>query len=85
MKGIGFISLLLIFGILSVFGQTLPDASTKGSDVPDSESGKTTDEGPIHRKETRRIFKIINDYQLAEGEALTTLVIIAADARLQGR
>ena len=85
MKEIGFISLLLIFGILPVFGQTSPDASTQESDVPHSESGKTTDEGHRQRKETRRIFKIINDYQLAEGEALTTLVIIAADARLQGQ
>ena len=85
MKEIGFIFLLLISGILSVFGQALPDASTQESDAPDSESGKTTAEGHIQRKETRRIFKIINDYQLAEGEALTTLVIIAADARLQGQ
>ncbi len=122
MKRIGFISLLLIFGTLSVFGQTsnnslqvldaqhsnlkhekptrggfvaqglvaqnleeVPDASTKQSDAADSENGKTTDEGHIQRRETRRIFKIINDYQLAEGEVLTTLVIIAADARLQGQ
>ena len=122
MKRIGFISLLLIFGTLSVFGQTLnnslivlgsqhpnlkhekptsgvfvaqglaaqnseeiPDASTKQRDAADSENGKTTDEGHIQQKETRRIFKIINDYQLGEGEVLTTLVIIAADARLQGQ
>lgn len=122
MKEIGFISLLLVFGILPVFGQTLndnlqvlgaqhsnlehekpasgvpiaqgliaqhsdgtPDASTKQNDVLDSGNGKTTDEGHLQWKETRRIFKIINDYQLAEGEVLTTLVIIAADARLQGQ
>ena len=85
MKEIGFISLILIFGILSVFGQTLPDASTTESEVPDSESGKTTDEGHRQRKATRRLFRIINDYQLAEGEGLTTLVLIAADARLQGQ
>ena len=122
MKEIGFMSLLLVFGILPVFGQSsnnslqvlysqhpnlehekpardvliaqglmaqnseeAPDASTQQSDVADPENGKTTDEGHIPRKETRRIFKIINDYELAEGEVLTTLVIIAADARLQGQ
>ena len=123
MKEIGFISLVLVFGILPVFGQTLkndnlrvldaqhpnpehdkpargvliaqgliaqnldgtPEVPTKQSDAADSENGKTTDEAHIQRKETRRIFKIINDYQLAEGETLTTLVIIAANARLQGQ
>lgn len=122
MKEIGFISLLLAFGILSVFGQTLhnsqqvldpqhpnlaheksargiliaqgvmaqnlegaPDTSTQQSDVAASENGEPTDEGHTQRKEIRRIFKIINDYQLAEGEVLTTLVIIAANARLQGQ
>ena len=122
MKEIGFISLLLILGILPVFGQTAnnslqvldsqhptlaheksargvliaqslmaqnsevsSEASTKQSDVTDAEDGKTTDEGHIQQKETRRIFKIINHYQLAKGEVLTTLVIIAADARLQGQ
>lgn len=117
MKEIGFISLLLVFGTLPVFGQPLndnpqaldsqypnlehdiliaqglmaqnlegvADTSTQQIDVAESENGKTTDEGHIQRKETRRIFKIINDYQLAEGEVLTTLVIIAADARLQGQ
>lgn len=122
MKRIGFIFLLLVFGILPVFGQPansslqvldaqhpnfedkkqvrgvliaqglmaqnleeVPDASTMQSDVTDSENGKTTDEGHLQRKETRRIFKIINNYQLAEGKVLTTLVIIAADANLQGQ
>ena len=62
MKGIGFISLLLVFGILPVSGQGLAQS-----------------------EKTQRIFKIINDYQLAADEVLTTLVIIAADAKLQGR
>ena len=39
----------------------------------------------VQWQKTRRIFKIINDYQLVADEVLTTLVIIAADARLQGR
>ena len=124
MKRIGFISLLLVFGILPVSGQisnnTLqaldsqhPDfkhgkpargvliaqgvtaqnvegetseESTKQSDVTDSENGEeTTGEELAELEKTRRIFKIINDYQLTEDEVLTTLVIIAADAKLQGR
>ena len=124
MKGIGFISLLLVFGILPVSGQipnnTLQaldsqqsdfkdgkpargvliaqgvtaqnlegdtsDESTKQSDVADSEKGKeTTRDGLAQSEKTRRIFNIINNYQLAADEVLTTLVIIAADAKLQGR
>ena len=69
MKPIGFIFLLLVFGILPVFGQ------------PANSSLQVLDA----QKETRRIFKIINNYQLAEDEVLTTLVIIAADASLQGQ
>ena len=124
MKGIGFIFLLLVFGILPVSGQisnnTLQaldsqqphfkhgkpargvliaqavtaqnleaetsEVSTKQSDVVDSENAEeTTGDGLAQSEKTRRIFKIINDYQLAEDEVLTTLVIIAADAKLQGR
>ena len=62
------------------------EASTNQSDVTDSENGEDTiGEGFAQSEETRRIFKIINDYQLAEDEVLTTLVIIAADVKLQGR
>lgn len=124
MKGIGFISLLLVFGILPVSGQisnnTLQaldsqqpdfkhgkpargvliaqgvtaqnlegetsDESPKQSDVADSEKRtETTEDGLAQSEKTRRIFNIINNYQLAADEVLTTLVIIAADAKLQGR
>lgn len=121
MKEIGFISLLLAFGILPVFGQTsndnlkisdsqqpnsdhgkparsvliaqgliaqnvegASDDSTKQGHVVNAENEETTGAGSVQWEKTRRIFKIINDYQLAENEVLTTLVIIAADARLQG-
>ena len=121
MKEIGFISLLLVFGILPVSGQTsndnlkvsdsqqsnfehgkpargvplaqgliaqnldgTSDASTKQSNVVNAENAGTTPEGDVQWEKTRRIFKIINDYQLVEDAVLTTLVIIAADARLQG-
>lgn len=121
MKEIGFISLLLVFGILPVFGQTsndnlkvsdskqsnfehgkpargvpiaqgliaqhlegTADESAQQSNVVNAENAGTTAEGDVQWEKTRRIFKIINDYQLVEDEVLTTLVIIAADARLQG-
>ena len=123
MKGIGAISLLLVFGILPVFGQIsnnalhvldsqypnfkhgkpaigaliaqgltaqnvngVSDEFTQQNDVADSENAEeTTEEELVQSEKAGRIFKIINDYQLAEGEVLTTLVIIAADAQLQGR
>ncbi len=61
------------------------DESTKQSDVADSENGETTGAGLAQPEKARRIFKIINDYESVGDEVLTTLVIIAADARLQGR
>lgn len=118
MKGIGVISLLLVFGILPAFGQIannnsqhpnfkhgkparsvliaqgltaqnvngVSDESTKQDDVADSENAaETTEEKLVQSEKAGRIFKIINDYELVEGAVLTTLVIIAADARLQGR
>ena len=50
-----------------------------------SKQTETTGEGQAQWKTARRIFKIIDDYELTANEILTTLVVIAADARLQGR
>ncbi len=36
-------------------------------------------------EKTRRIFKVVNDYELAVDEVLTSLVMIAGNARLEGR
>ena len=119
MKRIGFIFLLLlVFGILPVFGQisnnnpqapdlhqsnfehgklsgnvliaqggTAPnlEETSKQTEAIDSENRETTGDGRAQWKKARRIFKIINDYQLTADEVLTTLVVIAAGARLQGR
>lgn len=55
--------------------------STKQTEAIDNlENGETASE-----EQARRIFKIINDYQLTADEVLTTLVVIAADTTLQGR
>ena len=48
------------------------------------QKGETIKETRAAREKTRRIFKVINDYELASDEVLTTLVMIAGHARLQG-
>lgn len=49
--------------------------------VPNQENnGREQAESEKHR----RILKIVNDYELAGDEALTTLIMIAGNARLQG-
>ena len=59
--------------------------SIKQTETVDSQKGETAGAGHVQWKKTRRIFKIINGYQLTADDILTTLVVIAADARLQGR
>ena len=77
--------------VLIAQGVTAPNpdetsgASTKQMEASDSENGATTREGHAQSEKARRIFKIINDYQLAADAVLTTLVVIAADVTLQGR
>ena len=77
--------ILIAQGVTAQNLEGAPDESTKQSDSVDSENAKTTSDAPVQWEKTRRIFKVINDYQLVENEVLTTLVILAADARLQGR
>ncbi len=67
--------------------QTLPNASnapTEEVQTVDSEEDGTIREVHAAWEKTRRIFKVINDYELASDEVLTTLVLIAGSARLQG-
>ena len=49
-----------------------------------SENSETTGETHLQWEKTQRIFKVFNDYELAGDEILTTLIIIAGSARLQG-
>ena len=67
--------------------QTPPNASnapTQQVQAADSEKGETIKEARATWEKTRRIFKVVNDYELASDEVLTTLVMIAGNVRLQG-
>ena len=78
-------SVLIAQGITAPNLEEASEKSTKQMGTIDSENGEPPREGLAQREKARRIFKIINDYQLTADEILTTLVVIAADARLQGR
>ena len=84
--------------VLIVQGQeTAPTNPTKKEDTeqPTSSSEEAIDEptkqigvgeeSTTQRKQTLRILKVVNDYELAADETLTTLVIIAGNVELQGR
>ena len=67
--------------------QTPPNASnapTQQVQTADSEKSETIREAHPAWEKTRRVFKVVNDYELASGEVLTTLVVIAGNVRLQG-
>ena len=53
-------------------------------EVVDSENGETTGEARTQQHKTQWIFKVVNDYESKPDDVLTTLVIIAGNARLQG-
>ena len=98
MKDILIIFFLLTFSALPVLGQpsnTTPEVSEEESseqsssqvqaEVPDQESDKIKQAEQAQWEKQRRILKIVNDYELAADEVLTTLIVIAGDVRLQGR
>ena len=62
--------------------QTPPNASN--APTQQVQKGGTIKETGAAWEKTRRIFKVVNDYELASDEILTTLVMIAGNARLQG-
>lgn len=67
--------------------QTPPNASnapTQQVQAADSERSETIREAHAAWEKTRRVFKVVNDYELASDEVLTTLVMIAGNVRLQG-
>ena len=86
MKEIAFIFLFFSFGVLSLFGQ--PVASEKASNIPRQQTEVPSEpaaESGGQWAKTRRLFKVVNDYELAADEGLTSLVMIAGNARLKGR
>ncbi len=62
--------------------QTPPN--TPNAPTQQVQKDETIKEARAAWEKTRRIFKVVNDYELASDEILTTLVIIAGHARLQG-
>ena len=62
--------------------QTPPN--TANAPTQQVQKGETIKEARAAWEKTRRIFKVVNDYELASDEVLTTLVMIAGNARLQG-
>ena len=61
-----------------------PNTPTQQTEVVKSENGETAEEVGVQWEKTRRIFKIVNDYELAADEVLTSLIIIAGNVRLEG-
>ncbi len=51
----------------------------------DTADASTMQAEAVDPEKTQRIFQVVNDYQLAVGETLTTLVVIAGNVALQGR
>ena len=49
-----------------------------------SQNGETAGETDTQWEKRRRVLKVVNDYELAADEVLTSLIIIAGDARLEG-
>ena len=100
MKDLAIIFFLLIFSVLPVLGQTSngsPQVSDSPSEessekspnqtqvgIADQENGETQQEEWMYGEKKQRILKVVNDYALAADEVLTTLIMIAGDAKLQG-
>ena len=66
------------------------EEDSEHAEQPMSVSEDTADESTrqaeaVDTEKIQRIFKVVNDYQLAADETLTTLVVIAGNVALQGR
>jgi len=61
------------------------EATSNTPSQPTEIPSETAAERGDQWEQTRRIFKVVNDYELAADEVLTSLVMIAGNARLEGR
>ena len=61
-----------------------PNTPTQQTEVTNSENGETAEGTHTQSEKTRRIFKVVNDYELAADEVLTSLIMIAGNVRLEG-
>ena len=65
--------------------ETVANNPTQQTEAVDSENGETTEETRTEWKKTQRVFKVLNNYELVPEASITTLVIIAGNAKLHGR
>ena len=61
--------------------EAAPNTPSQQTEVP----SETAAERGNQWEKTRRLFKVVNDYELAADEVLTSLVMIAGNAKLEGR
>ena len=61
-----------------------PKTPSQQTEVVNSENGETAGETDVPWEKTRRVLKVVNDYELGADEVLTSLIMIAGDARLEG-
>lgn len=64
--------------------EKVPNDPTQQIEAADSENAETIAETRTAWEKTQRIFKVVNNYELAPDTAITTLVIIAGNAKLHG-
>ena len=62
-----------------------PNNLTQRTEAVNSENSETTEETHTAWEKTQRIFKVVNNYELAPDAVVRTLVIIAGNAKLHGR
>ncbi len=65
--------------------EKVPNNRIQQAEAINSENGETSEETHTAWEKTQRIFKVVNNYELAPDAVATTLVIIAGNAKLHGR
>ena len=61
-----------------------PNTLSQQTEVVNPENGETAEATDVQWEKTRRVLKVVNDYELAADEVLTSLIMIAGDTRLAG-
>ena len=61
-----------------------PKTLSHQTEAVNSENGETAGETDVQWEKRRRVLKVVNDYELATGEVLTSLTMIGGDAKLEG-
>ncbi len=64
--------------------EKVPNTLSQQTETANSENSETAGDTDVQWEKTQRVLKVVNDYELASDEVLTTLVMIAGNARLRG-